>query len=581
MRDESAFLESYLPGGGRRSRIVKKTWQALNENHPVDAGVLSDEENISSDLSPALLPCEKPLLWQPRTSVGSMEGTFVVHGEEGGEVSPVSELRYTVPLALFSAENKLIVFHNTTPQCRADRYYLDVIDETIVLRLPLTNVQNTAGRDLEYDQSPFLKNSLPSVFSHNLVTNLESLTQSEWNSYVMLLPGFFYFPREIYLGRPRHPVGPNAWYMDVTESQGSLQNVFYKSGGNSWQQKATLPIYVYDATAADYSTRDRWGISHLGRVFAAGDGTVSATKYNSLARTLDTANEYRESNGWAAILTARSDGEEEITGIASYRSYVVVFKKHFMHEVRGTKNPFRVADVGAVGCIDHRSIAEVDGVLFFVSEDGVRAYTGDSLPDIISDPLKIKTYQEAVSGAFGHKYYLWGRGLLSSGEEESFLYVYDAFRGVWTKEASPAERILGFRETDFGFFALGSDGGLYRMDSGTYENQNWFAATDLWTADGVDVKRIKKAELFLEADEGATLSVYLLKDGERFSPQESRRVFHKTFSVGGEQYVRFHVRRGAFVTAKIVIGGVGKVILRHLRIWLKEGEEDHATTPRD
>ena len=581
MANNQDFLESYLPTGHRTRKTIKEEWQAFRETEATETGVLCDEENLSSDLTPALLPSPKPVRWRPRTKIGTREGTFAVWGEAGGIVSP-EDAHYTVPLALFCAEDKLIVFHNSTRELRSNSYFLDIISEKIILRLNLCYLKNMRGQDVVYDRSIFTQRRLPAVFPHNLVTDLQAITQSEWNSYLMILPGFLYLPREIYLGMPKKAVGPNAWCMEVTEQEdGTLTNVFYKSGTDTWQEKGSFPIYLSSPGEPAYATRDRWGISHMGRIFAAGDGVVSATNYNSLSRTLDTADEYREGNGWAALLSSRAEGEEEVTGIAAYRSHVVVFKKHFMHEITGSKNPFRVVDVGAVGCIDSRSVCEVDGTLFFVSEDGVRAYTGDSLPRLISEPLKIKEFHKAVAGRSGHKYYLWGTGCQRGGEEETFFYVYDARYGVWTKEKSPAESLLGFAETSFGFFALGSDGYLYRMDSGEYESQTWFAETALVSDQNVDVKHLYKAELFLEATPGSALSVYLLKDGEAFSPLSSRRVYSHTFSEGGQKSVRFHVRRGAHVARKIVVAGEGKIILRHMKLYEREGGSGHATTPRE
>ena len=574
------FLGVRLPEKGEGWQILKKEWQALNENEAVDLGVLSDEENLSSDRLPALQPSEKPVPWQPSTRIGTQEGTFSVWGEAGGVVSRIPQLRYALPLALFSDGTHLIVFYNATPNASDSAYYLDIISDEIILTLDLRRVQNSRGQDLGYDRSPFRKDRLPTVLSHNLVTNLQSLTQSEWNAYLTMLPGFFYLPREIYLGRPSATVAPNAWYMKVTETEGTLQNTFYQSSGDTWRARDAFPLYVFDPEAVDYTTRDRFGVSHLGRIFAAGDGVVSSTCYNSFRRTLDTAEEYRDANGWLALLSSRSEGET-VTALASYRSRVVVFKKHFMHEVSGTKNPFRVSDVGAVGCIDHRSVSESDGMLFFVSEDGVRVYTGDALPEIISEPLAIRKFYEAVAGSYDHKYYVWGRGSKADGEEVSFLYVYDILHGVWTKEASPAEKIVGFARTAFGFFALGSDGILYKMDSGDYSDQHWFAQTDCICDRNVDVKHMEKAELFLEASAGSTLSVYLLKEGEAFDPETSCKVWESEFTTGGEKHVRFHLRRGAFVAARVVIAGVGKVILRHMNLRVRKGGSGHAVTPRE
>ena len=65
--------------------------------------------------------------------------------------------------------------------------------------------------------------------------------------------------------------------------------------------------------------------------------------------------------------------DAKFTGITSFQNHIIAFKDGFIHELYNTKNPFRIQDLFREGCIDNRSICEVDGSLYFVDRDGVKA----------------------------------------------------------------------------------------------------------------------------------------------------------------------------------------------------------------
>lgn len=85
------------------------------------------------------------------------------------------------------------------------------------------------------------------------------------------------------------------------------------------------------------------------------------------------------------------DGDQT-TWIALYRTNVVIWKRHTVHELHGPEvgqpsSLWRFMAVGAPGTMNGRTVQEVDGTLFWLSDRGVVAWNGGR-PEIVSDPVR-------------------------------------------------------------------------------------------------------------------------------------------------------------------------------------------------
>ena len=82
---------------------------------------------------------------------------------------------------------------------------------------------------------------------------------------------------------------------------------------------------------------------------------------------------------------------------------------------------FKIVESAKIGCIDNRSISEVAGMLFFMSEKGVQTYSG-GFPRSISDKLNLGPVTSASAIGDGRKYYISIDGV---------TYIYDTWQSIW------------------------------------------------------------------------------------------------------------------------------------------------------
>lgn len=345
-------------------------------------------------------------------------------------------------------------------------------------------------------------------------------------------------------------------YGFVTDGDGN-----YVPDGTTHGWKVSLPPTVPNI---------KYATVHLSRVFGVDDDRVYASGYNNYANwNLDTIDEYNEANSWCSPSQSNTKAGGSFTGITTFDSHVICFKRDFMHEIYNTKNPFRLQDIYAEGAIDNRTIQNVDGKLIFVSEDDVKIYTGSN-PRIIGFKLNMPKYTYAVSGTDNRNYYLYCESEKSGTDKYQYLYVYDTFTELWS-EQSIDKRVLSFAHNKNGMYMLCNDGIVYQMDTEVY-NHEWSCETDLITNKTVDIKHIKKLQMLVDIDSGADMQVYILYDDEVFDKLEnkaSRLVYTSTKT--GRFPIRVKPRNTANYGFKLHFKGKGYVKLYELEIFVEQG----------
>ena len=325
----------------------------------------------------------------------------------------------------------------------------------------------------------------------------------------------------------------------------------------------------------------KYATVHLSRVFGVDDDRVYASGYNDYTNwNLDTVGEYNESNSWCSPSQANTKAGGKFTGITTFDSHIICFKRDFMHEIYNTKNPFRLQDIYAEGCIDNRTIQDVDGKLIFVSEDDVKIYTGSN-PRIIGYNLNMSQFTYAVSGTDNRNYYLY----CEDDFDKKYLYVYDTFTELWS-EQSVAHRVISFAHNKNGMYMLCKDGCVYKMDTGLYKH-SWSFETELITNKTVNIKHIKKLQMLVDipekvngsdnlTDEGnpANMKVYILYDDEAFDDMESEEKAKRlvyTSSKYGRLPIRVKPRKTANYGFKLHFEGEGYAKLYELEIFVESG----------
>lgn len=189
-------------------------------------------------------------------------------------------------------------------------------------------------------------------------------------------------------------------------------------------------------------------------------------------------------------------------GIVSYRDNLVAFKRDYIHHIYGDKpSNFTIPkQLEGCGCIDIRSVAQVDSTLYFLGYNGFYAYAGGQ-PVLISQKLN-KKYSKAVAMTDGRKYIAACLG---------DLLVLDTRYGVWHRE-KPINAIGTFRWHDKLYIA--SENMLYEY--GTEPPQIWRAESVIIHDDTFDNKGMTELWIRAKIDEGSEIKVLTSEDGGDF-----------------------------------------------------------------
>lgn len=237
--------------------------------------------------------------------------------------------------------------------------------------------------------------------------------------------------------------------------------------------------YIYDPDNPDYDTFSSFTITdnegnnlefdyaypYMNRLFAIKGNDIRASKQGDF-KVWNEFNGYN-TDSWAADVYS----EGKFTGLYEYQHHLVIFKDTCMYELYGNlPSNFTTKKVCEIGCIDYRSIAEVNGKLYFLSNDGIYEYAG-GIPRKIS--LKLNdTYKKGIAIGDNRYYYIH----LSDGEVEG-LYRYDTYLGEWIYEDSI--EVKYFDKTGNKIFMQTRFNGLIQLDYDS-EKEDDFPVSDIY-----------------------------------------------------------------------------------------------------
>lgn len=548
-----SYLQMPLPEGRKYYKMTKRSWSGLNYRQTVDTGALSMEKNISTLEAPYLVPSQsrKELVYNTSEKPICMFGfdNFLLeisHTDEDVLVNYIALNNYGKIKKIYQGKLKsggvsdddqclrCVVQFNAydTPTDPISGGYVKkllIFPDKKSMFFHTDELLHDENNDTVYDFKIYDIDVLVKEYTNETSPYLPPDTASR---------NYYY--------KNTHNDKVYRWVDDESDSDNS-----------GWQESVppAMPDIEYAAV-------------HLSRLFGVGGDRVYVSGYNDYANwNLDTVDEYNESNAWCSPAQSNTKAGGEFTGITNFQGHVVCFKRDFMHEIYNTKNPFRIQDIYAEGAIDQRTIQDVDGKLIFVSEDGVKIYTGSN-PRIIDYNLNMTSYANAVSGTDGRCYYLY----CEDAAWNRRLFVYDTYSDNWS-EQSIDSTVLSFARTKSGMFMLCSDGYIYRMDTGEY-NHSWSFETDLITNETVDIKHIKKIQMLADIASGANIEVYVLYDDEKFNEDSSHLVYSSTGS--GKKPIRVKPRQTASYGIKLHVEGCGYVKLYELELFMEAGGDLYA-----
>ena len=602
--DMDEILKGVLPSAEPEVKNVKVSWSGLDRVHSIGSGTLYDCENTSVYYSPYLSVSEKPF-----------------------EVTKVPVLGY--PLSLHSYEDMVVVSsinygfyidgENTWAASGElkDGKYAFALNYEIIIYRPSDDKIFTVKKENDsgftnfaltyYPGTPSLPHMITADEVQNLYKNCAAYLDSVRDDIDISVTGFqFYSGTENKL-----PVTGTPSKRLIFGLANNVANTVNRTERRIYSADLKqADIYASnEITATDGLPPIRFLATHQGRVWGAKNTVVSASSYanyanweTDLSYITNETDGYGAAHAWVSSLQSDSYSSGDVTGIYNFLGNLIVFRKDYMFEISGTKNPFRVNDIINKGTIDGKSVAACGGILFFAGSDGVYAYTGN-IPECISGNLDIRTLKKAVATADDRCYYLYAEAIRNSGDTEKKLYVYDTYENAWSIRSLPNYdnlEICGLARVGGGVYALSktidangfSDdiitngtvvdvdvyrGKLYKLDTLQYSGNQWFADTEIMAADtggsvSANPKRIKEIRLIAELSGGATLKIFVSKADEIITPDTA---VSKKYENNGTNVLRFPIVLKIFGRSgygyKIRLAGTGFARIYSMEVLYADG----------
>lgn len=289
----------------------------------------------------------------------------------------------------------------------------------------------------------------------------------------------------------------------------------------------TPPAEGYVKAAMDIPDMD-YVIEAQNRLWGCKYGTVNGKLVNEIyASALGRFDVWRKYAGVSTDSYAASIGSDgRWTGAVNYQGYPLFFKEDRMHKVYvSASGAHRIQEYTMRGVQPGgaKSLAVVNGVLFYKARDCVCAYDGSGAPTDVSEKLNLNSLSRpgsttSIAAAYRDKYYLY---LQMNTPPGSRLLVLDTRRGAWYRENLPIGSITDFTE-HFGSL-LCAAGGIEEIAHdnqvseliGTEEgNVAWSCETGLIGYSTVEQKYVSRFNIRMSLARDAYMDVLVQYDSD-------------------------------------------------------------------
>lgn len=183
---------------------------------------------------------------------------------------------------------------------------------------------------------------------------------------------------------------------------------------------------------------------------------VSDKNYGAEIGTASFTFSDESATAWGTV----SDDETEFVGLMPYNEVVLGFKRHFIYMVSRLKNPFLITQIAKKGCVSFNTVCEINGLIYFLSDDGVNVFNGTSC-SVISDKLDMPAlYDEDIAhcaGTDGRRYFLF----TTYRNGDRHFYVYDTSLGVWSEWDYSLSENISFAAYDYTYVEAADNTKLY------------------------------------------------------------------------------------------------------------------------
>lgn len=250
------------------------------------------------------------------------------------------------------------------------------------------------------------------------------------------------------------------------------------------------------------------------------------------------------------------------TGAVTHLGYPLFFRENCLHKVYGSyPENYKVQTTACRGVAQgsHKSLAIVDGALYYLGIGGVCVYDG-SLPEVVSAALGTTRWQNGVAGSLGSKYYI----AMSDGEGPG-LYVLDTRRNLWHREDALDAKCFCAR----GESLFCHDGenlwDLAGVTGNPEESVKWVAQTGHLTAADPGKQYISRVNVRLTLENQSISRCYARYDGiggwEHLGTIRGREL----------RTVSFPMRTRRCESVELRLTGTGTVRIHSLAITAEEG----------
>lgn len=289
----------------------------------------------------------------------------------------------------------------------------------------------------------------------------------------------------------------------------------------------TPPAEGYVKAAMDIPDMD-YVIEAQNRLWGCKYGTVNGKLVNEIyASALGRFDVWRKYAGVSTDSYAASIGSDgRWTGAVNYQGYPLFFKEDRMHKVYvSASGAHRIQEYTMRGVQQGgaKSLAVVNGVLFYKARDCVCAYDGSGAPTDVSEKLNLDSLSRpgsttSIAAAHRDKYYLY---LQMNTPPGSRLLVLDTRRGAWYRENLPAGSIIDFTELNGSL--LCAAGGIEEIApdnqvselSGTEEGDvAWSCETGLIGYSTVEQKYVSRFNIRMSLARDAYMDVLVQYDSD-------------------------------------------------------------------
>lgn len=289
----------------------------------------------------------------------------------------------------------------------------------------------------------------------------------------------------------------------------------------------TPPAEGYVKAAMDIPDMD-YVIEAQNRLWGCKYGTVNGKLVNEIyASALGRFDVWHKYAGVSTDSYAASVGSDgSWTGAVNYQGYPLFFKEDRMHKVYvSASGAHRIQEYTMRGVQPGgaKSLAVVNGVLFYKARDCVCAYDGSGAPTDVSEKLNLNSLSRpgsttSIAAAYRDKYYLCLRMNTPPG---SRLLVLDTRRWTWYRENLPIGSIIDFTE-HLGSLLCAAGGieeiahdNLVSELSGTEEgNVEWSCETGLIGYSTVEQKYVSRFNIRMSLARDAYMDVLVQYDSD-------------------------------------------------------------------